>query len=666
MKIEIALAVFLGVILGQASLLAQDTLFVYDSVHLAEIQIIGNHHSQNPQALQEHQLSSVDETMSKLPMVVLIKRGGYAQEPTIRTYSAGQISVTIDGMKMFGACTDKMDPISSYVETGNMKSITIDNAQNSLFGTNIGGAMNFQLNKASFSPKKKFKGDLATGFSSASLGTDNSLRLEYSMPKIAFNMNGSYRKHENYRASTNEEIAFTQYAKFNTYANLRIKSGDKSTLSFDVIFDNASNVGYNALPMDVSKAQALILAGTYTYFPQSAIKKIEAKAYFNSIEHIMDDTKRPFVPMHMDMPGWSTTYGYFIHAKGQMGKHSFNLKQDNYLNIARAEMVMYPNNAESPPMYMETWPEVLRNVSGIAFTDAYKSELLGELRTSYRTDFLLSQLRSDFGREQLSVFGYNDEHNRTLFAHNISIGKDITIKKQKISASLNYSERAPTLTEMYGFYLFNAFDGYDYIGMPDIKKERSVQAETEISFAKGSLNAKWNLYAHRIYNYIQGVSLDEYQQMTIGAYGVKKFENIQYANIVGGSIELYQSYNKFNWYTQINYTAGSNYRGDYLPLIPPLNGILKAKYNYKQYSLSPELKYSFAQNNISTIAGEDKTEGFGIANVFLEYVLPIKENKIMVTIGIENILDKFYYEHLDWRNTPRAGRNFKMQVNFKF
>ena len=68
--------------------------------------------------------------------------------------------------------------------------------------------------------------------------------------------------------------------------------------------------------MDVSLAKAVIASVSYEYSNKERfIKSLETKIYANSITHVMDDTKRPNVPIHMDMPGWSDTYGFYIKSK---------------------------------------------------------------------------------------------------------------------------------------------------------------------------------------------------------------------------------------------------------------------------------------------------------------------------------------------------------------
>src|SRR5690606_18392661 len=67
--------------------------------------------------------ATTEDILSRLPGVFLIRRGSFGQEPMLRGMTGGQINVTLDGMKMFGACTDKMDPVTIYVEPQNLKSM---------------------------------------------------------------------------------------------------------------------------------------------------------------------------------------------------------------------------------------------------------------------------------------------------------------------------------------------------------------------------------------------------------------------------------------------------------------------------------------------------------------------------------------------------------------
>ncbi len=142
-----ALLFFLLVILFCETLVAQDMsekelITFLDSLNsntyiaweyqLDELKVIGKINPKKEALFSFYNktgLSSSDELIGRLGGVNMIRRGNYAYEPVIRGLSGGQINVTIDGMKMLGACTDKMDPVSSYVEPQNLESISISIAK---------------------------------------------------------------------------------------------------------------------------------------------------------------------------------------------------------------------------------------------------------------------------------------------------------------------------------------------------------------------------------------------------------------------------------------------------------------------------------------------------------------------------------------------------------
>src|SRR5690606_3040635 len=86
------------------------------------------------------------------------------------------------------------------------------------------------------------------------------------------------------------------------------------------------------------------------------------------IRHVMDDTRRPNILMHMDMPGWSRTQGVYIQAKTHpFRKHTFNAKVDGFHNFIKADMTMYLPGTE--PMYMLTWPGTDLYAGGLFLED---------------------------------------------------------------------------------------------------------------------------------------------------------------------------------------------------------------------------------------------------------------------------------------------------------
>ncbi|MBR6082120.1 MAG: hypothetical protein IKP62_04260, partial [Salinivirgaceae bacterium] len=71
--------------------------------------------SQGGRRAVKGQAASIDEHIGNLRNVAMVRRGSYAWEPVVNNMPTERLSTTIDGMKIFYACTDKMDPVTSYV-----------------------------------------------------------------------------------------------------------------------------------------------------------------------------------------------------------------------------------------------------------------------------------------------------------------------------------------------------------------------------------------------------------------------------------------------------------------------------------------------------------------------------------------------------------------------
>ena len=68
-------------------------------------------------------------------------------DPSSTEWQPERTVVTIDGMRIFGACTDKMDPVTSYVEVSNLSEATISSGQQgSCHGNTIGGSIDLKTN----------------------------------------------------------------------------------------------------------------------------------------------------------------------------------------------------------------------------------------------------------------------------------------------------------------------------------------------------------------------------------------------------------------------------------------------------------------------------------------------------------------------------------------
>jgi iron complex outermembrane receptor protein len=670
MKIIICILA-LGLISFGQSLQAQDQDSILKNFELKEVTVNAQKTSKtpNPHFYQSSSLASTEDILSRIEGVSLVRRGPIGMEPTLRGFAAGQVNLVIDGMKMFGACTDKMDPISIYVEPINLRSLDIGNGGEGMaMGSAIGGSMNLKLASAITNANQPMSLQFSSGFHSAAKASQNALALHYSKERWAVRVSGTYRKARDYTNGANQRVPFSQYEKFNVSASTSYTLSTRSSLDIDILIDDAWNIGYPALPMDVGKAEARIGALSYkNYDVNSWIDHLEGKVYANSIQHVMDDTKRPNVAMHMDMPGWSHTQGAYFQVKSShFRKHVFNAKLDGYHNSIKADMTMYP--PEGQAMYMLTWPKTDLYSSGLFLEDRIALNSKSELDIKTRLELTHVAVNDPLGQDQFSVFGYDISQAKVSVLKNIHAGYTYKLSPAiTLFASLGYSERIPTASERFGFYLFNRMDNHDYIGNPLLKNEQAINSEINLLYTKPSFSWKVSGFHNYIHNYIQGSIRPDLSVMTIGAEGVRSYNNLPYATMIG--MESHVNYRFFHQRFTVNQTLkwlkGTNMNGQPLPLMAPLKAITSIRFNHKHYFVQLENELSAAQNQIDSSFGEQKTPGFTIFNIRSNYHFKVQQHDMNFGLGVENMFNKAYFEHLDWGRFLRPGRNVYASLTFE-
>ncbi|MDR2123078.1 MAG: TonB-dependent receptor [Flavobacteriaceae bacterium] len=610
-------------------------------------------------------LSTLDEYMENSGRINLIQRGNYAWEPTLNNMASERISVTIDGMKIFSACTDKMDPVTSYVEISNLKKLQVySGLENGVHGSNsIGGGINLALNKTGFS-SKKWKSSLNTGYESNGDYRTNGLDISYSRPKFYTNMGVFHRKSENYQAGDHEEVYFSQFEKFNSYANIGYQFPQSGVIEGSLIYDDASDVGYPALTMDVKTARAWITSLSYKKENLSDIFSLwETKFYYNSIVHKMDDTKRPDVPIHMDMPGKSKTRGFYSLLKGNTSRHSFTANWDGYYNQSEAEMTMYPENPNEKPMFMYTWPDIRTYNTGIFIEDMYRINEKNSFHFSSRAGFQHEIIQSNFGLRSIRIFfpETNKSRNRFLFkatAHYQYTKNDLTL-----TAGGGYGERTPSASEAYGFYLFNSFDNYDYIGNPSLKNEKSLEGNMSLNWKKKKVELNLEASCFHFFDYITGKPDISLSPMTLGAQGAKIYIPLPRAFIFTTRMQLkYRFLNLFEWTNQVSYNLGRDNHDKPLPLIAPVMYSSTLFFHKSKFNSEIQIKGAGKQNEFNSEFGEDKTPGYLVCNISFGYSLSFDKHTLTLKSGMENIFDRRYSVYSDWNNILRKGRNYFIAV----
>ena len=636
------------------------------SQNLDEVVVVSR--GQSGKRSAKGQVATIDEHLQELSHVELVRRGSYAWEPMVNNMQTERLSTTIDGMKIFYACTDKMDPVTSYVESGNLQSISLNSGLNGnpQATGNIGGALDLKLRKAGFN-SNAFHLANQVGYETNGHVQVYGADAAYSSRQFYVNGGAFYRHADNYKAGGSKKVEFSKFQKVNAFVNsgFHLAKGDVAEATF--IYDRASDVGYPALNMDVSKAEAFITSLAYKHlFENSKLESWETKGYYNHITHVMDDTTRPDVEIHMDMPGESWTAGAYSLLTGNFGQHQAQLNIDGYYNRLFADMTMYPGGAA--PMYMVTWPDVGTLNIGAALTDDIRITEASSLRLSGKLSWQHQRLNNEEGYKALSVFfpGMKQQYHQTT--GRIAANYQLSILNSQFSIGAGWGSRAPTVTEAYGYYLNNTFDQYDYIGNPRLKNESAIEVNTnyQLSIFNSQLSIGIDVNAFFFSNYIIGQFENRLSAMTVGAEGVKVYGNIDHATIANASLTAeWKPVNGLLWSAKGTYSIGHDDDGDHLPLIAPFTYQSRLSYATGPLSVQAEVKGHARQAKYGKKYGETETSAWTIVNLSANYQFTIHNSQFTIRTGVENLFDKYYATYADWCHIPQKGRNIYLNLSFE-
>lgn len=609
---------------------------------------------------------SIDEFLASSDNISFIKRGAYAWEPLLNNMSTERSTLTIDGMHVFGACTDKMDPITSYVESNNLSTISVTSGQEgNMHGATVAGSIDLKRKSTPFGVGKSWGGSYQSGFESNNRQFLNLGNLSYSSEKFVADGSIAFRKAGNYRDGRNDVVDHSQYNKFNASLGLSYKTSALSSLRIDGIYDRAKNVGFPALPMDLWLSRAIITSAAYKQLFEGGLVKVwDTKLYFNAVEHYMDDTTRPENLVHMDMPGWTTTYGLVSRVHLMKENYVGEVQLNLYDNLSIAEMTMYPQDRSKKTMFAYSWPWVTTRFAGLSMNNSW--DVSEESRVVVGGSLAWNYNRSKYV-EFNWIFhpGTPQEKNRILPSLHSSY--ELTVGKFNLSLGAGYGHRAPSVSEGYGYYIYNSFDRYDYVGNPDLKNEISYEANAGAGFKneRFGIHAKVN-YFH-IQNYIVGRILSLGSPMNYQSVGVKGYTSLDYARLFNTAISAnYDILQHLHWKGTMTYARATDDRGTNLPFIRPLSYQTSLHWMHRGFGVQASIQGDLDHENYSPAYGEDLTPAYRIFNVSADYTFQINNYRAVLQVGAENLFNEYYSTYADWGNIPRMGRNVFTSIKFDF
>ena len=620
----------------------------------------------------------IGEILSNLfPEVNHIRKGGTANDITIRGFGRDNINVLIDGQRIYGACPNRMDPPIFHMSTRQVKEVQILEGP---FDVSNQGSLAGVVNLISKDPDKGKGGSLFfTGgyFNYLHGGFDSYIGNELARVLVGYSKqyskpyeSGEGKKITQYANYKFSELDHTAFDIDNAWAKVVITPNQENEIKINYGFDEAKDVLYPYLLMDAVYDRTHRINGEYFIKPLG----IKISAYWNFVKHDMQDrwrtTSSTWTRGYMMRTLAKTkTYGAKVEKDLRIGDIKLKAGIDAYLRNWKADNVVM--TLDNRGMI----PDVdIKNVG--AFIKGTKS--VGSLIISggLRADRTKSE--ADTGalgtaNQQLYDSYYNSydlSQTDTYLSGNIVARYKID-KRSSVYVGFGHTVRVPDPEERF-IALKKPMTKPNWVGNPNLNPTKNNEIDAGFEYYWGLFGIKGNLFYSDLTDYIYLTSINPIRYETKPA---QSYQNID-AHIYGGDLTAVGMLtDTVSVEAGVAYQRGKKDSGNYtdsdLAEIPPLKTRIAVKYDNGTVFGQIEGIYASPQEDVDSDLNEQKTKSY--------YVVNIKTglnagNRAFIGLGIDNLFDKNYYTHLSYlRNpfssgtkVPEPGRFVYMNVSYRF
>ncbi len=584
--------------------------------------------------------------LKTIPGFSALRNGGTNGDPVLRGQFGSRITILTNNSSMPGACGGRMDNPGSYIAPENFDELeVIKGPQTVLWGPIASaGTVRFTRHAPDLDPdgEVQFEGSLTGG----SFGRhDQNADVTVGNDKFYARLSANHSHSEDYKDGDGKRM-HSRWDKWNADLTLGLKPDHNTLFEVNAGVGDA-RVAYPTRGMDGTRFKRTTYGLRFKKENMGGVlDAVEAELYYNQADHNMDNFRMRPYKMKMESNPRRTTWG------GRLaGTFKFN------------EQVSLITGVD----FQESQHELRRRMGGVGARDMPWNDnakfsnrgIFGEL-TWKPTDYqrVITGIRFDHATaKDQRAMSKSRGHKRSdnLFGGFMRYEHDLQTSPTTLYVGLGHTERFPDFWELVSPAAgpagsLNAFTG--------IKPEKTTQLDFGAQYNGDRLQAWFSGYYGHVNDYI----LFDYS-----GTGVKGVRNVK-ARIMGAELGAdYALNDNFKVGASLAYAWGKN-RDDNraMPQMPPLEARLTATYDDGTWSagalwrlVAPQKRYAVNQGNVVS-KDFGPSSGFGTLSINGAYAF---NERIKLSVGVDNIFNKTYSEHLNLAGQGSFGFAANTRVN---
>ena len=600
-----------------------------------------------------------------------IKNGGANGDVTFRGMFGSRIKILTDGTENLGACPSRMDNPASYVSPESYDKITVVKGPQTVQYAHTGSAATviFEREPEQLTSAKPYRGQ-----ASVMLGSygrlDQNIEAAVGDEKKYARLNANRSIADSYQDGAGDTVP-SDWEKWNADLALGWTPNEDTWIELKGGKSDGEAV-YAGRSMDGSKfARESLGLHLQKKNVSEVIKKVEAQVDYSYNDHVMDNFRlrtpptttmtmngmSMTVPNKMEMEVTRRTLNARVAMTSEWDKVSLMTGIDSQRNKHGGNMIMYAMPSMNSPFKtnMEFESYGAFGELSYALNDQHK------LVTGARVD-----------QAKIDNLATNTERKETLPSGFIRIESELA-EHLKTYAGLGYVERVPDYWELFSTK-YHQSAGTTFA---DLENEKTAQFDAGYQYEQGAFKSWASVYAGLIQDYI----LVAYTPTGSMGKLEAKSRNVD-ATIAGAEAGVaYQLTDQIQADISAMYAWGENTTDhSALPQIAPLEGRFNLRYVQEKYNLGLLWRVVAAQDRTSyregNIIGYDLEDSKGFGTLSLNGTYNIQKD-LDLSVGIDNVLNKNYAEHLNKLGSSgfgyaateqfnNIGRNYWARISMKF
>ncbi|MCE5233529.1 MAG: TonB-dependent copper receptor [Mizugakiibacter sp.] len=611
--------------------------------------------------------------LKTIPGFSVIRKGGSNGDPILRGMAGSRLSVLSDGGQIAGGCPSRMDPPTAYLSPELYdRVVVIKGPETVLYGPgNSAGLVLFEHDFHRYTePAWSFDGSLLGG----SWGrNDQSFDVRAGTPTFYLGATGNHTHADDYEDGDGQRV-HSRYDRWNGDVALGWTPDDDTRVQLSAgKGDGKAAYAFSGMDGVQFLRESLGLDFERTHLGE-VFAKLEAKAYTNYADHVMDNyTLRDpdpssMMPMAMASDVDRRTVGGRVAGTFAWGEAvTLTAGIDGARNVHTGRVGGPPGSMlgdyRAKPRQRDARMGTVGAFGELRWTFAPRQRLVSGLRAdrAYAHGYGLRT-----GMNGPAVEASRDALLRSGFAR---YERDFAAMPATFYAGVGHVERFPDFWELFGGHVDKSLGAF--LGT---RPEKTTQLDVGLRYRDRRLEAWVSGYA--------GV-VDDFILLHYGSgMGSPSYASNVAARIAGGEAGVaYAFAERWKADATLAYTWGEN-RDEHRPLpqMPPLELRLGLTYDTGTWSLGALWRGATAQSRVAVgegnIVGQDlgPSGGFGVFSLNGGVRL---SNALTLGAGIDNLFDRTYAEHVNaapvglvgYANTVRVnepGRTAWLKLNAKF